>query len=113
MANFASAGAAQRLRFVYRKRREVVMKHELLERLTGEQLEALLVFRGSQCGGNQSLRFAPGKQRRPVGPRQHFDFATDLPDLVVSTTANPAAVHGEMTQDRKSTRLNSSHSSIS
>ena len=62
VTDFAAAGPAQESNFTDAERREVVMEHEALERLALQHVQPLLIFAGSERGGDQRLRFAAGEQ---------------------------------------------------
>ena len=80
MADFAAAGRAHAAGFADRIRREVVVQQERLLIGSLQRIDELFVLGGAERGDDQSLGLAAGKQRRPVGARQHADFRRDLPD---------------------------------
>ena len=80
MADFAATGEPDAAGFADRIRREVVVQQERLLIGSLQSIDELFVLGGAERGDDQSLGLAAGKQRRPVGARQHADFRHDLPD---------------------------------
>ena len=96
MTDFAAAGPAQEFHFAHRKRREIVVQHEALERFVlEEQIEALHVFLGAERERGQSLGLAASEKRRTVHARQQAHFAGDLANLVEGAAIGTAACEPE------------------
>ena len=65
------------------------MQHEALESFALQHIQALLVFAGSERGGDQRLRFAARKQRGAVGAGQDANFGTDGAHLIERALVRP------------------------
>ncbi len=60
------------------------MEHELLGILKSEVVDQTVVPSGAECCYTQNLRFASGKDRRPMRHRKHADFDPDRANLIWS-----------------------------
>ena len=65
MADLATAGAAHRLDFADRKRREVVVQHEALPHFAVDHFDLLLVVVGAERDGDERLRLTAREEREP------------------------------------------------
>ena len=82
MADFAAARPTNRADFADRERREVVVQHVRLPRLSFELLDTLLVALGAERRHGHRLGFPTREQARAVSARQRAHFDRDLADLV-------------------------------
>ncbi len=77
VADLAPPGAAHAPSFADRKRREIVMQHEVLFVGAFKAVDELFVFAGAECCYDEGLGFAAGEQRAAMRARQHAHFAYD------------------------------------
>src|ERR1019366_4857585 len=82
------------------ERRKVVVKHEVLALLALVAFEALAVVRGSQCGGNQRLGLAAGKQCRSMRARKDTCLNSDGTNFVECASIGADAVLGHLFAER-------------
>ena len=95
MAEFTTAGAADRTHLAYGVGGEVVVEHELLRILLDETVDPLLVPASAQRDGDERLRLAPLKQGRAMHPREQVDFAVELPQRRVVAAVRPLALQDQ------------------
>src|SRR5438128_4114959 len=95
MADLSSRRATEELDLTDRKRREVVMQHETLERLPFEVFDLLRFLRSAERHGDESLRLAASEDRRAVRPRQNADLNVDRTDLGERASVEALAFAGD------------------
>ena len=71
MADFAPLGRTHAAGFAGCIRRHVVVQHEGIRKIALQCVDFLRIARSAECRHYQCLCFAPRKQRRTVGARQH------------------------------------------
>ncbi len=88
VSNFSSARPAEEPRLPDTVWREIVVEHKVLEFITRQGLNLLLVRRGTQGYHWKYLSLAASKEPGAVGARQHAHLAIDGPHLCGSSAIN-------------------------
>ena len=94
VTDFPATGPRHTSRFTNRKRREVVVEHEVFLLLPFIALQALSVIGGAQCCRHQGLRFTTREQCRTMSAGKNAGLDRDLANLIERATVgtNPSLV---------------------